>query len=130
MITPTCQLVWWCIVFSTTYHAIPTKCSESMPPQALDDVLVLDLTHYIAGPYCTKLLADYGARVIKIERPDGGDPCRRLGPFPDDVPHPEKSGLFLHLNTNKESVTLNLKLLRGRQRQLRRQPGQRLRGQL
>jgi CoA:oxalate CoA-transferase len=86
-----------------------------MPPQALDDLLVLDLTHYIAGPYCTKLLADYGARVIKIERPDGGDPCRRLGPFPDDVPHPEKSGLFLHLNTNKESVTLNLKLLRGRQ---------------
>ncbi len=86
-----------------------------MPPQALDDVLVLDLTHYIAGPYCTKLLADYGARVIKIERPDGGDPCRRLGPFPDDVPHPEKSGLFLHLNTNKESLTLNLKLLRGRQ---------------
>ena len=86
-----------------------------MSPQALDDVLVLDLTHYIAGPYCTKLLADYGARVIKIERLDGGDPCRRLGPFPDDVPHPEKSGLFLHLNTNKESVTLNLKLLRGRQ---------------
>src|SRR3989454_7995353 len=89
--------------------------SPSIPPQALDDLLVLDLTHYIAGPYCTKLLADYGARVIKIERPDGGDPCRRLGPFPDDVPHPEKSGLFLHLNTNKESVTLNLKLLRGRQ---------------
>jgi crotonobetainyl-CoA:carnitine CoA-transferase CaiB-like acyl-CoA transferase len=89
--------------------------SNSRPPQALDDLLVLDLTHYIAGPYCTKLLADYGARVIKIERPDGGDPCRRLGPFPDDVPHPEKSGLFLHLNTNKESVTLNLKLLRGRQ---------------
>lgn len=86
-----------------------------MPSQALDDVLVLDLTHYIAGPYCTKLLADYGARVIKIERPDGGDPCRWLGPFPDDVPHPEKSGLFLYLNTNKESVTLNLKLLRGRQ---------------
>jgi crotonobetainyl-CoA:carnitine CoA-transferase CaiB-like acyl-CoA transferase len=86
-----------------------------MTALALDDLLVLDLTHYIAGPYCTKLLADYGARVIKIERPDGGDPCRRLGPFPDDVPHPEKSGLFLHLNTNKESLTLNLKTLRGRQ---------------
>ncbi len=86
-----------------------------MPSLALDDLLVLDLTHYIAGPYCTKLLADYGARVIKIERPDGGDPCRRLGPFPDDIPHAEKSGLFLHLNTNKESVTLNLKTLRGRQ---------------
>ena len=86
-----------------------------MAPLALDDLLVLDLTHYIAGPYCTKLLADYGARVIKIELPDGGDPCRLHGPFPHDLPHPEKSGLFLHLNTNKESVTLNLKTLRGRQ---------------
>src|SRR5215469_10491858 len=94
-------------------HAIPPKRSESMPPQALDDVMVLDLTHYIAGPYCTKLLADYGARVIKIERPDGGDPCRWLGPFPGDVPHPEKSGLFLHLNTNKQSVTINLQHARG-----------------
>jgi crotonobetainyl-CoA:carnitine CoA-transferase CaiB-like acyl-CoA transferase len=87
----------------------------AMAPLALDDLLVLDLTHYIAGPYCTKLLADYGARVIKIERPDGGDPCRRLGPFPGDTPHDEKSGLFLHLNTNKESITLNLKTLQGRQ---------------
>ncbi len=86
-----------------------------MPPQALDDLLVLDLTHYIAGPYCTKRLADFGARVIKIEPPATGDPGRRLGPFPNDTPHPEKSGLFLHLNTNKESVTLDLKRLRARQ---------------
>ncbi len=86
-----------------------------MPPQALDDLLVLDLTHYVAGPYCTKRLADFGARVIKIEPPAGGDPGRRLGPFPNDTPHPEKSGLFLHLNTNKESVTLDLKRLRARQ---------------
>jgi crotonobetainyl-CoA:carnitine CoA-transferase CaiB-like acyl-CoA transferase len=86
-----------------------------MPPQALDDLLVLDLTHYVAGPYCTKRLADFGARVIKIEPPLHGDPGRQLGPFPNNRPHPEKSGLFLHLNTNKESVTLNLKRLRGRQ---------------
>ena len=86
-----------------------------MPPHALDDLLVIDLTHYISGPYCTKRLADYGARVIKIERPGIGDPSRRLGPFPNETPHPEKSGLFLHLNTNKESVTLDLKTLRGRQ---------------
>ncbi|MCZ6873248.1 MAG: CoA transferase [bacterium] len=86
-----------------------------MPPLALDDLLIVDLTHYIAGPYCTKLLADYGARVIKIERIDGGDPCRQLGPFPNHEPHLEKSGRFLHLNTNKESVTLNLKTLGGRQ---------------
>ena len=86
-----------------------------MPPQALDDLLVLDLTHYVAGPYCTKRLADFGARVIKIEPPLHGEPGRRLGPFPNDTPHPEQSGLFLHLNTNKENVTLNLKRLRARQ---------------
>ena len=79
-----------------------------MSDSALGDVKVLDLTNLIAGPYCTKLLADYGAEVIKVERPGFGDGARRLGPFPGDVPHPEKSGLFLHLNTNKQSVTLDL----------------------
>jgi crotonobetainyl-CoA:carnitine CoA-transferase CaiB-like acyl-CoA transferase len=74
----------------------------------LADMRVLDLTHHIAGPYCTKLLAAYGAKVIKIERPRQGDPARQAGPFPGDTPHPEKSGLFLHLNTNKQSVTINL----------------------
>ncbi len=75
---------------------------------ALSDVTVLDLTHYVAGPACTKLLADFGASVLKVERPEG-DPCRSLGPFFGDDPHRERSGLFLHLNTNKRSVTLNLK---------------------
>ncbi len=82
--------------------------------QSLSDLKVLDLTHHIAGPYCTKLLADYGADVIKIEKPGVGDATRRLGPFPNDTPHPEKSGLFLHLNTNKRSVTLNLKSSTGK----------------
>ncbi|HLF72432.1 MAG TPA: CoA transferase [Dehalococcoidia bacterium] len=88
--------------------------SESSSPRALDGVRVIDLTHYISGPYCTKLLADYGADVIKIERPDGGDPARRLGPFYHDEPNLEGSGTFLHLNTNKRSVTLNLKTEAGR----------------
>ena len=65
---------------------------------ALEGVTVLDLTHYIAGPYATRLLAEYGADVIKIERRDGGDGSRRAGPFPNGEPHIEKSGLFLHLN--------------------------------
>ncbi len=82
--------------------------------QALSDMRVLDLTHHIAGPYATKLLADYGADVIKVEKPGEGDSARRMGPFPGDIPHPEKSGLFLHLNTNKRSVTLNLKTASGR----------------
>jgi len=77
--------------------------------QALSDVKILDLTHYIAGPYCTKLLADYGADVIKVEQPGIGDGARKMGPFPADNPHPEKSGLFLHLNTNKKGITLILK---------------------
>jgi crotonobetainyl-CoA:carnitine CoA-transferase CaiB-like acyl-CoA transferase len=85
-----------------------------MSGSALQDVKIIDLTHHIAGPYCTKLLADFGADVVKVERPDGGDSARRLGPFPGDLPHPEKSGLFLYLNTNKRAITLNLKDPQGR----------------
>ncbi len=77
--------------------------------QVLSGIKVLDLTRYIAGPYCTKMLADYGADVIKIEKPGEGDPGRRLSPFYKDDPHPENSGLFMYLNTNKKSITLNLK---------------------
>ena len=86
-----------------------------MPPMALSNIKVLDFTQTIAGPYCTKLLADYGADVIKVERPGIGDGARRLGPFPKDEPHPEKSGTFLHLNTNKRSITLDLKTPKGQE---------------
>ncbi len=85
-----------------------------MAEQPLSDVRVLDLTWHIAGPACTKFFADYGADVIKIERPGEGDPARSLGPFYQDDPHPEKSGLFLFLNTNKRSITLNLKTPTGK----------------
>jgi CoA:oxalate CoA-transferase len=82
--------------------------------QVLSGIKVLDLTHYIAGPYATKMLADYGAEVVKIEKPGEGDPGRRLQPFFRDRPHPEGSGFFLYLNTNKKSTTLNLKTEAGR----------------
>ena len=83
-----------------------------MTERALEGVKVLDLTHHIAGPYCTKLLADFGAEVVKVERP-GGDPARRMAPFFHDEVDPEKSLLFAYLNTNKHSVTLNLKSEKG-----------------
>ncbi len=86
-----------------------------MTEGALAGLRILDLTQGVAGPYCTKLFSDYGAEVLKIERPDGGDPARRAGPFLDDQPHHERGGLFLDLNTGKRSVTLNLKTESGRQ---------------
>jgi crotonobetainyl-CoA:carnitine CoA-transferase CaiB-like acyl-CoA transferase len=64
---------------------------------------VVELAQGIAGPYAGKLLADFGADVVKVE-PPGGDRARGLGPFPDDLPDPEQSAIFLHLNTNKRSV--------------------------
>ncbi|MBI3744596.1 MAG: CoA transferase [Chloroflexi bacterium] len=77
--------------------------------RVLEGLRVLDLTQGVAGPFGSKYVADYGARVVKIERPGVGDSARRMAPFAGDDPHPEKSGLFLYLNTNKRGVTLNLK---------------------
>ena len=57
----------------------------------LDGLKVLDLTHYVAGPYATRLMAVQGAEVIKVERPGSGDPSRRVGPFPGEVPHRERA---------------------------------------
>ena len=84
-----------------------------MSDQALTGIKVLDAGHHMAGPYCAKLLADFGAQVIKVERPGAGDPSRRMGPFPNDQPDQEASGLFLYLNNNKQSITLNLKTYTG-----------------
>ena len=81
---------------------------------ALPNLRVLELASLIPGPYAGKLLASLGATVIKAEPPNAGDPSRRRGPFPDDVPHPERSGLYLYLNTGKQSITLNLQDPAGR----------------
>ncbi len=80
--------------------------------QPLAGVRVLELATGVAGPYAGKLFADYGADVIKVE-PPGGDEARRWGPFLDDAPDGDSSALFLHLNTNKRSVTLDLALPSG-----------------
>lgn len=72
----------------------------------LEGTRVLDLSRDVAGPYATKLLADYGADVLKLE-PLEGDPSRRFGPFIDDCEDLDASGLFLHLNTHKRSAKLD-----------------------
>ena len=70
----------------------------------LKDLLVLDLTRVLVGPYCTMILSDLGARVIKVEAPEIGDDSRKFGPFVKDY-----SAYFMSLNRGKESIALNLK---------------------
>lgn len=76
----------------------------------LKDLKVLDLTRVLAGPYCTLQLADLGAEVVKVEKPETGDDARFFGPFIGG-----QSAYFLSLNRNKKSITLNLKSARGQE---------------
>ena len=70
----------------------------------LKNLLVVDLTRVLVGPFCTMILSDLGARVIKIEAPETGDDSRKFGPFVKDY-----STYFMSLNRGKESIALNLK---------------------
>lgn len=79
----------------------------------LSGVKIIEYCSFVAGPYCSKLFADLGAEVIKIEKPEG-DEARKRGPYLHDSPAPELSGLFLYLNTNKIGITLNLNSTTGR----------------
>ncbi|MFC1870119.1 CaiB/BaiF CoA transferase family protein [Chloroflexota bacterium] len=92
-----------------TNQTVEITRGDNMGEQAFTGLRVLDCTQGFAGPYCTKLLADFGAEVIKVERPGEGDATRRMEPFLEDQPHPEKSGTFFYLNTSKKSITLDLK---------------------
>ena len=80
----------------------------------LSGLRVLEIGSMISAPYCGKLLADAGADVLKIEPPGVGEDSRRYGPWPHDVPHPERSGLYLYLNANKAGITANLETPTGR----------------
>jgi crotonobetainyl-CoA:carnitine CoA-transferase CaiB-like acyl-CoA transferase len=82
--------------------------------KALGNIRVIDFTHRVAGPYCTKLLAGFGAQVIKIEPPVRGDPERAAQPLASNAATASDSISFLWLNTGKKSVTLDLKTSTGR----------------
>ncbi|MEW6425724.1 MAG: CoA transferase, partial [Bacillota bacterium] len=77
---------------------------------SLEGIKVLDLTRLLPGPFCSLLLADFGAEVIKVEQPGPGDYIRWFPPLMEDT-----SGIFLLLNRNKKSLTLNLRVEKGRE---------------
>lgn len=91
---------------------------SAAPRGALAGIRVIDFGQMVSAPYCAKLFSDYGADVIKVELPDG-DAARAAGPFPGDVPHPEKSGLYFFHNTNKRGVTCDVAHPEGRRLFLR-----------
>ena len=73
----------------------------------LSGLIVIDLTRILAGPYCSMILADLGARVIKVEMPGNGDDARQVGPFYKGLNGEKNSAYFLSINRNKESIALN-----------------------
>ncbi len=77
---------------------------------ALENLVVLDLGRVLAAPYCTSILADMGARVIKVERPEIGDDSRQYGPYRN-----KESMYFTNINRNKEGITLNMKTEEGKE---------------
>jgi CoA:oxalate CoA-transferase len=83
-----------------------------MTKKPLDDILVLDLTRVLSGPYCTMILGDLGAEIIKVETPGLGDDARGFGPFLDDAG--QRSAYFASINCDKKSLTLNLKTDEGK----------------
>ncbi|WP_166942126.1 CaiB/BaiF CoA transferase family protein [Sphingopyxis panaciterrae] len=87
---------------------------QPFPPGALDGVRVIDLTQVLAGPFCTQILADHGAEVLKVE-PLRGDETRRLGPYRADDELRAISGYYQSVNRNKKSIALDLKSPEGRQ---------------
>ncbi len=87
--------------------------SDSDPLGALDGVRIVDLTQMLAGPYCTMLLADQGAEIIKVE-PLDGDHTRIIGPYHADDKLRAFGGYFASVNRNKKSIAIDLKTPEGR----------------
>jgi len=89
--------------------------NNTRPPKPLDGVKVLSLEIQVAGPYCTMMLGDQGADVIKVERPGSGDSAREGAPMVENERGEKRSGYFMRFNRNKRSLTLNLKSEKGRE---------------
>jgi len=75
----------------------------------LEDIVVLDFTRVLAGPYCAMILANLGAKIIKVERPETGDDSRSFGPYKNG-----QSAYFVSLNRGKKSIAIDLKKSEGK----------------
>ena len=84
-----------------------------MSNKPLSDIIVIDLTRVLSGPYSSMILKDLGAEVIKVESPQAGDDSRKFGPFLDD--EKKKSAYFISINSGKKSVTIDLKQSEGKE---------------
>jgi crotonobetainyl-CoA:carnitine CoA-transferase CaiB-like acyl-CoA transferase len=82
---------------------------------ALSPLRIIELSNGVAGEYCGKLLADFGAEILKVELPGKGSDTRRRGPFAEAADTLEGSGLFAYLNTNKRSVCLDIATASGQE---------------
>ncbi|MGE3857295.1 MAG: CaiB/BaiF CoA transferase family protein [Dehalococcoidia bacterium] len=94
--------------------AAATDPTAQVHPGPLSGLRVVEVGDLVTAPFTAKILADLGATVLKVERPRTGDRSRLVGPFPQDDPHPEHSGLFIYLNAKKRGVTLDLESATGR----------------
>ena len=99
---------------TTPSRTTSTTRSATSAPLPLSGVRIIDLTRILSGPFCTMILADMGADVIKIEDPEDGDPIRRIGAGHDDL-----SWYFASFNRNKRSMALDVKSAAGKETLLR-----------
>ncbi|MFC3642927.1 CaiB/BaiF CoA transferase family protein [Aquibium oceanicum] len=95
------------MTIASEHNSRPETHAAQLGRGALGALSVVEFGEGTAAAYTAKLLADFGADVVKVERPQG-DPTRRRGPFPDGKPDPDASGLFMYLNANKRGVVLDV----------------------
>jgi crotonobetainyl-CoA:carnitine CoA-transferase CaiB-like acyl-CoA transferase len=100
-----------------------TSGAGTLGAGTLEGLRVLDFTQALAGPFCTQVLADHGAEVVKIEAPGGGDFTRESGPFHAADTNHTQSGYFHSINRNKKSISVDLKKPAGRDLVLKLVPG-------
>jgi crotonobetainyl-CoA:carnitine CoA-transferase CaiB-like acyl-CoA transferase len=110
-LAPHCPIAQLTDIFSNPIRVENLRefaASEDFGVTALQDIVVVETAERVVGEYCGKLLADFGARVIKVERPAVGSPTRSIAPMVGPEGGIESSALFAYLNTNKESVVHDL----------------------